>query len=447
MYSLRVVSVGDKTLLLETDGRVNAPLSLFVNAKFSNPHSREACTAGLRILHRFLNIHNIDLAKRALSGECLRSVERDWLGNLAYRPLNEISAISCKLLKKISMAANSKNPKKIAGAVHPNTAASRMETVAQFLNWFFSNILAESIRSRLDRETLSRAYAETTRELGLQIGRTKQGHQNQFNSLPSPKYLEIVEEVFLNYEQLLRTENGKGKRTVLRDRAIVLLAAEGIRPGAIANLTVHDFYFNHARDSAYLTIRDNLSKRSEVVKASTPRAKGVDNPSYNSNITIKLWSFTSAAILEYINSERQEALGRGLKNKSRSFLFLTVSALPISDRSTLALIFNSLGERLRSLGKLSVARDDPYVQGKFYDFTAYTLRHSAASFFYERFRDDPGVNDLMGLRFGWTKNSKMPLRYANRARSEAAAVDMDEFYRSLQSKLDQKRNGASGEKS
>lgn len=438
MDSLKLVIVGDKTLLLQSDGSVHGPFSLFINATFANPHSREAATVGLRLLHRFLDIHEIDLGRRALAGECLRSVEREWLGNLAYRPLSEISTGSGKMLKKISLAATSNRLKKISSAVAPNTAASRLGTVSQFLSWFFDNILSEAIRSKSDREALTLAYAATVRDLDLQVGRTKQGHHNQINSLPSLKYLRIVEELFVNYDNLFLTKNGKEKKTVLRDRAISLLAAEGIRPGAIGNLTLQDFKFNGDNKSGYVTIRDNLILRSGHVGVATPRAKGVGNPSYNSNITVKLWGVTALAIVDYLNSERQLAISRELKNKSKSFMFLTVGGSPISDRSTIALIFKNLEAKLLASGLLDISSDDPYVRGKYYEFNAYTLRHSAASFFYERFFEDPGVEDLMGARFGWTKKSKMPSRYANRARSDASSVDMNEFYKLLTAKLERR---------
>lgn len=441
MSLIDLVISQSRTLLIDGDGVINAPFSLFLNEKFNNPHSRETVAVGLRMLHRFLAAHHIDLAARALDGECLRMVECKWLAELAYRPIEEIEQMSDGMLKRLTTVSRGTPAMDLGNAVEPNTAAKRLNTVAAFLKWYRESLLEEAIRSSTTREMLRDRYDAIREELNGLIGNTTQGGPHEIRSLPIERYLLIIRELVINPERWFRTEHGNLSATVMRDRAIFLLAAEGLRPGAIGNLTVDDFRYRAGDSKGYVVIKDNVARRDNPVTTSTPKAKGVRSTqqSYNSNITIRLWPFTCHAIKDYVDGTRSMVLSRRLANRSKSFLFLGEHGGPIGDRTTIALVFSHLRKRLASEGLLNTVDGDPYAHGLRYEFSAYTLRHSAATLFYARNAKKANVKDLMRQRFGWTEKSTMPDRYANRAMSEAASVDMTEFHESLLQALAAKR--------
>ena len=441
MSRLNLVHARDLTLLIGSDGTINGPFSLYLNERFDNPHTREAAASGLRVFHRFLVAHGIDLPCRAIEGEGLRSVERKWLTELAYRPLEEIEQMSDAMIKQSTTMRKAAVARDQIGAVAPNTAAIRLASVAAFLRWFRADVLAEAIRSASDRRALSDCYAATCADLEGRIRGTKQGHHHEVRSLPVERYLQLIRELVLRPESLFRTQGGKQSATLMRDRAMVLLAAEGLRPGSLGNLAIDDFKYEAGAAAGYVDIRDNVTRRQAPVRTSTPKAKGARSTlvPYVSSVTVKLWPFTCLAIKEYMGGERAAVLGRQLKNRSKSFLFIADHGGPITDRTTIATVFGRLEGRLRELGLLNRADGDPYARGTHYDFSAYTLRHSAVTLFYKANAHKPDVKDLMRQRFGWSANSKMPDRYANRAMSEEASVNMSEFHDQLLQALAAKR--------
>jgi integrase len=188
-------------------------------------------------------------------------------------------------------------------------------------------------------------------------------------------------------------------------------------------------------------IKDNVDLRETSITTATPTAKGIrsSQQNYNSNITIRLWPFTCLAIDEYIRGERDEVLSQRLVNLSKSFLFLTESGTEFKDRTSITAVFSRLRAGLKELDLLNTADGDPFARGKHYEFTAYTLRHSAATLFYAVNQHQPDVKDQMRMRFGWTAKSASPDLYANRAMSEAASVDMMQFHEKLLQDLATKR--------
>ena len=136
---------------------------------------------------------------------------------------------------------------------------------------------------------------------------------------------------------------------------MVLLAAEGLRPGSLGNLAIDDFKYEAGSAGGYVEIKDNVPRRQAPVRTNTPKAKGARSTfvPYASNVTVKLWPFTCLAIKQYIDGERVEVLGRHLKNRSKSFLFVADHGGPITDRTTIAVVFCRLESRLRELGLLT----------------------------------------------------------------------------------------------
>jgi integrase len=216
---------------------------------------------------------------------------------------------------------------------------------------------------------------------------------------------------------------------------MILLASEGVRPGAVGNVALADFKWAGKTAGGYVTIQDNTARRTKKVSTSTPVQKGAaSNQNYNSEFTMPIWPTTAQAIQDYIDSERMAITTRGLRNRSEGFLFLADHGGPIGDRGTISHVFRRAGKGLAKMGLLSKDPRDPYLESESYDFHAYVLRHSSASLFFATKNQTVNadvVTDLMRMRFGWTAKSAMPMLYSQRAMSNAASQTVDDFMESL----------------
>lgn len=433
-------------VLLHDDGSIHYPFSKFLTDKFTNPHTRELVAQSLRIFYRFCTAHQIELVFRAQEGRCLTYDEAKKLAELCYRPLPEVEAMGDKKVVFLTSAKAGKAPSELPGAVGPNTARKRLNHIAGFLDIYREVFLEPNIRSVTARDLLKYEYDKVGEQLRWTIRGTKQNHHLAIKSLPTEKYFSIIEAVFVRPHDLFQTAAGKPTRTLLRDRAMALLACEGLRPGTLGNIALADFRPNAKK----LAIKDNRAKRSERITTNTPKLKLGDSTLVNSasETMITLWPFTVRAINEYIETERNAVLMKRLTNRSKGFLFLTDEGGPIQHRGTITQMFNKLGNRLAALGLLDIG-DDPYFQKQEkYDFYGYVLRHSAASFYLSQkcieyaekvgttrlhdYKDVPDrVKDEMKLRFGWTSDSNMPELYASRALSDNASVVLMDFNQSL----------------
>lgn len=433
-------------VLFHGDGSIHYPFSKFLTDRFTNPHTRELVGQSLRVLYRFLTAHRIELAYRAVEGRCLSSDEAKKVGELCYRPLAEVEAMGDKKVVFLTSPRTGQAPSEFPGAVKKNTARKRMNDIAGYLGFYLEVFLEPNIRSTTTREQLKHEYDKIGHQLRRTIRGTKQSHHLAIKSLPTDKYLPIIEAVFVRPHALFLTATGKPSRTLLRDRAMVLLACEGLRPGTLGNIALTDFRPN----PGMLAIKDNRAKRSERITSNTPKLKLGDSTQVNSasETMITLWPFTVRAIQEYIDMERSAVLVKRLTNRSNGFLFLSDEGEPIKHRGTITEMFNKLGKRLGALGMLDIC-DDPYFDAQEkYDFYGYVLRHSAASFFLSRkcieYAENEGISrphdyknvpdrikDLMKLRFGWVPGSNMPELYAARALSDSASVVLMDFNQHL----------------
>lgn len=221
-----------------------------------------------------------------------------------------------------------------------------------------------------------------------------------------------------------------------RDRAMALVACEGVRPGAIGNIARADFHEKSRR----LILEDHRDRR-EKITSSTPVLKLGASTKVNSasETMIEIWDFTVDAVVEYIEGERTDILVKAMKNQSKNFLFISENGKPIKHRSTLTMMFKKLGKRLSSLGLMDVGNDPHFKGENQYDFYAYVLRHSSATLYVERHGEDDHTLDTMKSRYGWTKNSKQPGRYAARALSDKANIDLMGFNEKLMSEVRAKR--------
>ncbi len=433
--------------MLRDDGSIHYPFSHYLTNQFNNPHTREQVAQSLRILYRFCNSHDIDLSIRAAAeSRSLSYSETKQLADLCWRPLSEIETMADSKVRLLSSSKSDKPPRELPRAVSANTSKKRQELIAIYLKHFCEVFLEPNILRSEKKRELKDEYEKVENQLKHAVQGTKQNHHFAINSLPTDKYLSIIEAIYVRPHELFLTKSGQPSRNLYRDRAIALLAAEGLRAGTIGNIVFADFQ----SASEKMAIKDNRSKRSVRVTTGVPLLKLGDSTSVNgaSETLITLWPFTVQAVNEYIQHERTAVLSKQMKNRSEGFLFLSGEGKPIKHRASITELFHKLKLRLTKLGLLDVGDDPYFTKRKRYEFTAHVLRHSAASFFLQQkcieysemagvarpreFVDVPDrVKDMMKIRFGWTVNSKMPELYAARALSDNANVNMMEFNQKL----------------
>lgn len=424
---MRLLDVGGRALLVNSAGEVHGPFSLFLNAKYDNPNSRGAVSHGLRLLDVFVQAFDVDLPKRALQGICLHPTEVSWLTNLAYRPLAELELMSRRMLVRLAKSRGIA-PRDKAGAVAASTASARLVQIADFLEWYFQSILDPRLPSTQARAHLKDRYEIAVDAVKSKIRGGNGNHPTQVRSLPTDRFKQLMSEVWVRPEEIFRSGTGAISRTLQRDRAVFYLACEGMRPGAIGNLMIEDFLGNQ------IIIKDNVGRRGEAATSGTPVQKGARSnmQAYNSEFTITLWPWTTAAVREYITSERAELLGRRLHNSSKGFLFLeTLRAGPIRNRKTISTIFQKMARRMFELDLLAKRSGDAYVRTEVYKLVAYTLRHSAATLYVSEKGASDQTRSEMKDRFGWTAKSMMADLYARRANMDSASLDTGKLWEDM----------------
>jgi len=429
---MKMVVARKNCLLLRDDGTIIHPFSKFLTDRFSNPHTREVVAQALRILYRFCCANQIELTQLAIEGRCLSYQHTRQLAGLCFRPVAEIEAMSDRKVVLFTSAMAGKAPQDLPSAVAPDTANKRLNLISLYLQFFHEVFLEPNISSSAVREQLRQEYNKISLQLRTTIRGTKQGHHHDIKSLPADKFLAIIRAVVVRPEELFVSETGKVSRTVLRDRAMTLLACEGLRPGTIGNISRDDF----RPDSSFLVIKDNRAKRARTT-TSTPVLKLGASTRINSasETMIQIWPFTVTAIRSYIEAERTAVLSHHLQNRSAGFLFLNEKGEPIKHRASITELFNRLGQRLAQLGLLDIGNDPYFKDQKRYDFYGYVLRHSSASLYLELNGTNERALDSMKTRFGWTMNSTQPQRYAARALSDQANIDLMKFNVELMSQV------------
>lgn len=426
---------GTKVFLATQTGTLHVPGTLYLNECFSNPATKEVVARALRVWSRLADAFDIDLAARAARGHWVTASEIRALRFLAFWTIEDIESKSDMAIRQVA-SARRKPESKVdddpaqRGSVAHNTAAKQLVFIADFLTWYHHSIIEHRLPIGSPIAVALRKQVERcSGALKGGIRTTKTAHPHLIRSLPTERFLEIYRAIYLK-TGICHT-GSKPSATALRDRAIVLLACEGMRPGAIGNIALADFKWAGGNQPGYIKITDNTARRQKAMTSATPRQKGARSPhGYNSEYVLSIWPTTADAIQEYIDIERKALMMRRLQNRSMGFLFLAEHGGPIGDRSTISCVFNRIGQDLERLGLLERAQGDPYHQGNKYKFSAYLLRHSAATLFYSmRSQEMRGevVQDLMKTRFGWSPTSLMPHLYAQRAMSDAAALTAGEF--------------------
>lgn len=426
---MKLKPAGRKAVLEENDGRINLPFSSFLNESH-NRNTQASLSTSLEFLHAFLVANEIRLADRALHGRCLERHEVESLIDLSFRRLEEVVGKSAREHRKFTDPVHKSEPKDRDGAVLPSTAAQRLNDVAGFLR-HYKKLMEPHIASRDVREKLEVTYGDAAEKLQQAVGGSV-ANAHDIRSVPGNAYMAIMRAIYVRPLEVFAGEGGPS-RSPERDRAMALLACEGLRPGEIGNIRVNDIYSKGHQ--TFLSIESNTKHRSEIT-TSTPRGKGLDSTiqTYYTRRTIKLWPWTADSLNVYISGERRTALSSVSRDKSSGFLFLKSNGTPLSSRRTIGSRFEVAEVGLRRLGLLATT-GDMHEQNEIYDFSGYVLRHSAASFFYETKVNDKepsdAVKDQMRLRFGWSPKSKMPEHYANRAISERANLTLTEYWRDL----------------
>lgn len=423
-----------KVYLATAEGFLHLPGTLYLNKRFGNPHTREAVARSLRIWVRLCDAFDIDLASRALNAQCLTQSEIGALRQLAFVPLARVQSMAEPGLRTI--AAAKKVQAKPERTVQRNSAAKRLIQIADFILWFHKTVLEPRMPIGSEvTSALRKEYEACAAELKTAVASPKQAHPHLIRSVPNDRFLKIYTAVLLQPDQVLKTHNGRVGRNVLRDRALVLLAGEGLRPGAIGSIALADFSWLGGNEPGYIAIRDNSARRAGPVTTATPVQKGLASfQNYNSELIVSIWPTTALAIRQYIDTERAAVCGRSLINQTRGFLFVAEHGGPIENRGTIAEVFRRAGKGLKEAGLLSKDQNDPYLRGEEYAFNAYLLRHSAASLFYSQkaqTMQSEVVTDLMKMRFGWSIHSTMPSLYARRAMSDAASLTVEDYMDSL----------------
>lgn len=442
---MKIESAHARAILTTDDDVMHVPFTLYLNSKYDNPHTKIAVARCLRAFGRLVDAFDIDFASRALESRCLNEGEKKALYQLVFYPIEQIEAMSDRTVRMIGASHKVQDPSRIKGGVEPNTAVKTLVQIAGFLKWYHNKVLDPRMPLASPvTEALRRAYESCVKELKHAVAGTKSLHPHKIRSVPTQRFLEIYQALFLRAVEVLRTAEGKPGSNLMRDRAMILLAAEGIRPGAIGNIALADFKWPGGKERGYIVIRDNTARRSEPISTATPTQKGIrSRQGYSSEGTISIWPTTAQAIRQYIDGERQKITGRTLRNRSAGFLFLAEHGGPIRNRATISTVFKRAGIGLQRLGLLAKDEKDPYLDGEEYDFCAYLLRHSAATLFYSnKAQEMKGevVEDLMKLRFGWAQKSDMPRVYAERAMSDAASLTVEDFMESLLAEANAAKN-------
>ena len=321
---MRLETHGSKVYLSTDAGILHVPATLFLNETYANHHTMHIVARALRVWVRLADAFGIDLAARALEARWMTEAEKKALRYLVFRPIEEIESMSDRTVQTIASAIKDKDPNERAGAVEPNTALKNLVWIADFLLWFHKKVLEPRMPiGGAVSKTLRQQVEVCATELKKGVRGTKSLHPHRLRSVPAERFLQIYSTVYLRAADILKTHGGKVSSNLLRDRAMILLASEGMRPGAIGNVALADFKWAGKAAPGYVAIKDNTARRTKKLSTSTPVQKGAaSNQNYNSEIIIPIWPTTAQAIKDYIDNERLVVTTRTLRNYSEGFLFL-----------------------------------------------------------------------------------------------------------------------------
>lgn len=430
---MKLVRAGSKVLMISDGGSINAPFSFYLSTH-RNPNTQDSLANSLKLLHLFLIHFKVSLAERALEGRCLEEREMVGLISLSFRPLGDLT--DPKRVQKFLDLRNAEADEDRDGAVEGGTASQRLKDIAAFLK-DYETLVANHIRSTDTRERLSANYLACCLRLRQAVGGAASRSSYDIRAISSKDFVDCMKVVYCRPKVLLG--NAKSDIHLLRDRAMFLLSCEGLRPGEICNLRVNDLV--KGKDGL-LTLQVAVNKKHrKAIKSSTPLPKGASsNKAYATVRMIHLWPFTRDAVNDYINGPRSEAIEQAGEDRTSGFVFIKSNGDPIASRQAVSLRFSQMCDSLRQAGHMKIEEAPRRGDEKKEEASSYTMRHSAASYFYaskmQALVDKQSVFDLMKARFGWTDKSHMPEHYAKRGIVDSATVNVHQIYTEMRAEVD-----------
>lgn len=420
-------------MMVENDGRIIAPFSFFLN-NHKNPNTQDSISVSLKLFHCFLLHCQILLPDRALEGRCLEEREMVGLISLSFRPMADLT--DQRRIAKVLDLRNAEADEDRDGAVEGGTASQRLKDIAAFLK-DYETLVAHHIRSADTRERLAASYLACCERLRRAVAGAASSSAYDIRALSSTDFEGGMKVVYSQPTVLLG--DAKSDMHLLRDRAMFLLSCEGLRPGEICNLRVNDLVKG---PDGLLTLQVAVNKKHrKVVKSSTPLPKGASsNTPYATVRMIHLWPFTRDVLNDYINGPRSEAIAQAGEDRTSGFVFIKSTGEPISSRQAVSLRFRQMCDALQQAGHIKFEAGPKRGDGKVNGLSSYTLRHSAASYFYllkmKELENKNSVFDLMRARFGWTDESHMPEHYAKRGIVDTATVQVNDIYTEMRAEVD-----------
>jgi integrase len=431
---VRLVRALSKVVMLEDDGRINAPMSFFLNTH-KNPNTQDSYAGSLKLFHLFSLHFDVRLADRALEGRCLEEREIVSLINLAYRPLRDLSD-PLKVARHVDVRYAEADEDRDE-AVDGSTASQRLTEIAAFLA-DYETLVARYITSPDARERLSASYQSCCKRLKSAVGGAASNSPYDIRSMSSKDFVECMKVAYCRPRVLLGQT--RSIRHLLRDRAMFMLSCEGLRPGEICNVRVNDLIKG---PDGLLSLQVAINKKHrKTVKSSTPLPKGASSnlAPYATVRKIHLWPFTRDSLNDYINGPRSEAIDKAGQDISSGFLFVKSNGVPIATRQTVSLRFGQMCDALHKAGHMKIEAAPGHGDVRRAALSSYTMRHSAASYLYETKMKELGnekvVHDLMKARFGWTDKSSMPSHYGKRSIVDSATVQVTEVYKEMRAEVE-----------
>lgn len=410
--SLKLFSVGQKSVVLDEFEKPLMPFSLFVNES-ANPHTQNQRFSAVRILYAFMRAHDIELLERVVVDNGLLSdQEARNLRDLCYFEIEAVESMGKRELREFFSA---KKDIKIRGhqkSVKQNTAAQRADYIAKFLLSYADSVTTTVLHGSAQAQVqLQRRAKKNAEDIG-NIRTTDSNHHQEIISLPPSRFLEIIKWSLQKPHEIF------GEKYFHLNQALFHLACEGLRPGMMLNIFLRDFDDR----KQVLFIEDHRDERVGPVSKKTGVMKGgvTDKRSSIQSFPIRLFPFTVRSLKAYIENARSNLAAKNGRNLSQGFLFLNNQGKPFASTTSLENRFDEIGKNLERLGLLD-SHYDTLARGDKYPFYAYVMRHSAATFFMSEHREHENESqrdsayDKMRLRFGWTAQSNMPAKYAKRA--------------------------------
>lgn len=430
---MQMVRAASKVMMISEDGRINTPFSFFLNT-YKNPNTLDSLSTSLKLFHVFLIYFKISLAERALQGRCLEEREIVGLINLSFRPVADLA--DPRRIAKFLDVRNAQADEDRDGAVEGSTARKCLKNVALFLK-DYEALISNNIRSADTRERLAARYLACRKRLEGAVGGAASSSAYDIRAMASTNFVDCMKVVYANPTVLLG--DAKSEMHMLRDRAMFMLSCEGLRPGEICNLRVNDLV---PGPDGLLTLKVAVNrKHRKAVKSSTPLPKGASsNLPYATVRTIHLWPFTRDVLNDYINEPRSEAISQAGEDRTSGFVFIKSTGDPVASRQAVSLRFSQMCDALHLAGHMKLDAAPRRGREKKDVLSSYTMRHSAASYFYaskmQEIENKESVFDLMRARFGWSDKSAMPAHYAKRGIVDIATVQVNELYTQMRAEVD-----------